>query len=155
MVRKCLILRHCIVEIAKPLNFKRNSLPVLDHIESLYEWLFQLFLLFQFLSVHRHKVIQYSRMAGNYPICSKFNDSRIILRGADLLRPFLITVRKAVIIVFVAQGIRKNVPHTLHTILLHHLIDCTIAKVHPVIIVRNRFMDCLLTLAVQPIGGTV
>ena len=94
-------------------------------------------------------------MAGNYPICSKFNDSRIILRSADLLCPFLIAVRKAVIIVFVAQGIRKNVPHTLHTVLPHHLISCTIAKVHPIIIVRNRFMDCLLTLAVQPIGCTV
>ena len=155
MVRKCLILRHCIVEIAKPLNFKRNSLPVLDHIESLYKWLFQLFLLFQFLSVHRHKAIQYSRMAGNYPICSKFNDSRIILRGADLLRPFLITVRKAAIVVFMVQSICQNVAHALHTVLSHHLIDCTIAKVHSVIIVRNRFMDCLLTLAVQPIGGTV
>ena len=155
MVRKCLILRHRIVQIAKPLNFKRNSLPVLDHIESLYEWPFQFFLLLQFLSVHRHKAIQYSRMAGNYPICSKFNDSRIILRGADLLCPFLIAVRKAAIIVFVAQGIRQNIAHTFHAVLPHHLINCTIAKVHPIIIVRNRFMDCLLTLAVQPIGGTV
>ena len=155
MVRKCLILRHCIVEIAKSLNFKRNSLPVLDHIESLYEWLFQFFLLLQFLSVHRHKAIQYSRMAGNHPICSKFNDSRVILRSADLLRPFLIAVRKAVIIVFVAQGIRQNIAHTFHAVLPHHLIDCTIAKVHSIIIVRNRFMDCLLALAVQPIGSAV
>ena len=155
MVWKCLILRYCIIQIAKPLNFKRNSLPVLDHIESLYKWLFQLFLLFQFLSVHRHKAIQYSRMAGNHPICSKFNDFRVILRSADLLRPFLIAVRKAVIIVFVAQGIRKNVAHALHPVLPPHLIDCTIAKVHSVIIVRNRFIDCLLALTVQPIGCAV
>ena len=94
-------------------------------------------------------------MAGNHPICSKFNDSRVIFRGADLLCPFLIAGRKAAIIVFIAQGIRQNVSHTLHTILPHHLIHCIIAKVHPVIVVRNRFLDCLLALAVQPIGSAV
>ena len=53
------------------------------------------------------------------------------------------------------QSVRQDVAHTLHTVLPHHLIDCIIAKVHSVIIVRNRFMDCLLALAVQPIGCTV
>ena len=78
-----------------------------------------------------------------------------MLRGADLLCPFLIAMRKAAIVTFMVQSVRQNVAHTLHAVLPHHLIDCTIAKVHSVIIVRNRFMDCLLTLAVQPIGGTV
>ena len=78
-----------------------------------------------------------------------------MLRGADLLCPFLIAMRKAAIIAFMVQSVRQNVPHTLHAVLPHHLIDCIIAKAHSVIIVRNRFMDCLLALAVQPIGCTV
>ena len=53
------------------------------------------------------------------------------------------------------QSIRQNIAHTLHAVLPHHLIDYTIAKVHSVIVVRNRFMDCLLALAVQPIGSAV
>ena len=155
MVRKCLILRHCIVEISETLNFQRRGLQIFDHIELLYERLLLFFPCFQFFSKHRYKAIQNSQVAVNHPIRAEGHAVCIMLRGADLLCPFLIAGRKAAIVTFMMQSIRKNVAHTLHTILLHHLIDCTIAKVHPVIIVRNRFMDCLLTLAVQPIGGTV
>ena len=157
MVRKCLILRHCIVEISEPLNFQRCGLQIFDHIELLYErlLLFQFFLRIQFFPEHRHKAIQNSRVAVNHPVRAEGHAVCIMLRGADLLRPFLIAVRKAAIIAFVVQSIRQNITHTLHAVLSHHLIDCIIAKVHSVIIVRNRFMDCLLALAVQPIGCTV
>ena len=155
MVRKCLILRHCIVQIAEPLNFQRRGLQIFDHIELLYERLFLFFLCFQFFPEHRHKAIQNSRVAVNHPIRAEGHAVCIMLRGADLLCPFLIAVRKAAIIAFMVQSVRQDVAHTLHAVLPHHLIDCTIAKVHSVIIVRNRFMDCLLALAVQPIGCTV
>ena len=78
-----------------------------------------------------------------------------MLRGADLLCPFLIAVRKAAIVAFMVQSICQNVAHALHAVLPHHLIDCAIAKVHSIIVVRNRFMDCPLALTVQPIGCTV
>ena len=48
MVRKCLILRHCIVQIAEPLNFQRRGLQIFDHIELFYKRLFLFFLRFQF-----------------------------------------------------------------------------------------------------------
>ena len=94
-------------------------------------------------------------MAVNHPIRAEGHAVCIMLRGADLLCPFLIAVRKAAIIAFMVQSVRQDVAHTLHAVLPHHLIDCTIAKVHSVIIVRNRFMDCLLALTVQPIGCAV
>ena len=155
MVRKCLILRHCIVEISEPLNFQRRGLQIFDHIELLYERLLPCFLCFQFFSEHRYKAIQNSRMTVNHPIRAERHTLCVMLRGADLLCPFLVAVRKAAIITFVVQGVCQDVTHALHTVLPHHLIDCTIAKVHSIIIVRNRFMDCLLALAVQPIGCTV
>ena len=157
MVRKCLILRHCIVQIAEPLNFQRRGLQIFDHIELLYErlFLFQLFLRFQFIPVHRHKAIQNSRMTVNHPIRAERHTLYVMLRGADLLCPFLVAVRKAAIITFVVQGVCQDVAHTFHAVLPHHLIDYTIAKIHSIIIVRNRFMDCLLALAVQPIGCAV
>ena len=155
MVRKCLILRHCIVQIAEPLNFQRCGLQIFDHIELFYKRLFLFFLRFQFFSEHRYKAIQHSRVAVNHPIRAEGHAVCIVFRGADLLCPFLIAVRKAAIIAFMVQSVRQDVAHTLHAVLPHHLIDCIIAKVHPVIIVRNCFMDCLLALAVQPIGCTV
>ena len=157
MVRKCLILRHCIVQIAEPLNPQRRGLQIFDHIELLYErlFLFQFFLRIQFFPVHRYKAIQNSRMAVNHPIRAEGHAVCIMLRGADLLRPFLIAVRKAVIVTFVVQGIRQNIAHALHAVLPHHLIDCIIAKVHSIIVICNRLMDCLLALTVQPIGCTV
>ena len=157
MVRKCLILRHCIVEISEPLDFQRCGLQIFDHIELLYERLlmFQFFLRIQFFPEHRCKAIQNCRMAVNHPIRAEGHAVCIMLRGADLLCPFLIAGRKAAIATFMMQRVRQNVAHTLHAVLPHHLIDCTIAKVHSVIIVRNCFMDCLLALAVQPIGCTV
>ena len=157
MVRKCLILRHCIVEISESLDFQRRGLQIFDHIELLYErlFLFQFFLRIQFFPVHRYKAIQNCRMAVNHPIRAEGYAVCIVFRGADLLCPFLIAVRKAAIIAFMVQSVRQDVANTLHAVLPHHLIDCIIAKVHPVIIVRNCFMDCLLALAVQPIGCTV
>ena len=155
MVRKCLILRHCIIEISEPFNFQRSILQIFDHIELLYKRLLLSFLRFQLISVHRHKAIQNSRMAVNHPVCAEGHAVCIMLRGADLLCPFLIAVRKAVIVTFMVQSIRQNVAHTLHAVLPHHLIDRAIAKVHPIIVVRNRFMDCLLALSVQPIGCAV
>ena len=155
MVRKCLILRHCIVQIAEPLNFQRRGLQIFDHIELLYKRLLLFFLCFQFFPEHRHKAIQNSRVAVNHPIRAEGHAVCIMLRCADLLCPFLIAARKAAVVVFMVQSIRQNIAHTLHAVLPHHLIDCTIAKVHPVIIIRNRFIDCLLALAVQPIGCTV
>ena len=157
MVRKCLILRHCIVEISEPLNFQRRGLQIFDHIELLYErpLLFQFLLRIQFFPEHRCKAIQNCRMAVNHPIRAEGHAVCIMLRGADLLCPFLIAGRKAAIVAFMVQSICQNVAHALHTVLSHHLIDCIIAKVHSVIIVRNRFMDCLLALTVQPIGCAV
>ena len=155
MVRKCLILRHCIVEISEPLNFQRRGLQIFDHIELLYERLFLFFLCFQFFPEHRHKAIQNSRVAVNHPIRAEGHAVCIMFRGADLLCPFLIAARKAVIIAFMVQSIRQNVAHALHTVLSHHLIDYTISKVHSVIVVCNRFMDCLLALTVQPTGCAV
>ena len=157
MARKCLILRHCIVEISEPLNFQRRGLQILDHIELLHErlLLFQFFLRIQFFPEHRHKAIQNSRVAVNHPIRAEGHAVCIMLRGADLLCPFLIAGRKAAIVTFMVQSVRQNVAHTLHTVLPHHLIDRAIAKVHPIIVVRNRFMDCLLALTVQPIGCAV
>ena len=157
MVRKGLILRHCIVEIVEPRNYQRRGLQILDHIELLHErlLLFQFLLRFQFFSEHLYKAIQNSRVAVNHPVYAEGHAVCIVFRGADLLRPFLIAVRKAVIIAFMVQSVRQDVAHTLHAVLPHHLFDCIIAKVHPVIIVRNCFMDCLLALAVQPIGCTI
>ena len=159
MAGKCLILRHCIVEISEPLNFQRRGLQILDHIELLHErlflFLFQFFLRFQFFPEHRYKAIQNSRVAVNHPVRAEGHAVYIMLRGADLLCPFLIATRKAAIVAFVVQSIRQNVTHPLHAVLPHHLIDCIIAKVHSIIVVRNRFMDCLLALAVQPIGCAV
>ena len=94
-------------------------------------------------------------MAVNHPVCAEGHTVCIMFRGADLLCPFLIAMRKAAIVTFMMQSVRQNVAHALHTVLSHHLIDCTIAKVQSVIVVRNRFLDCLLALAVQPIGCTV
>ena len=155
MVWKCLILRHCIVQIAEPLNFQRRGLQIFDHIELFYKRLFLSLLRFQFIPVHRHKAIQHSRVAVNHPIRAEGHAVCIMLRGADLLCPFLIAVRKAAIVAFMVQSICQNVAHALHAVLPHHLIDCAIAKVHSIIVVRNRFMDCLLALTVQPIGCTV
>ena len=155
MVRKCLILRHCIVQIAEPLNPQRRGLQIFDHIELLYERLFLFFLRIQFFSEHRYKAIQNSRVAVNHPIRAEGHAVCIMLRGADLLCPFLIAGRKAAIVAFMVQSICQNVAHALHTVLSDHLIDRTIAKIHPIIIIRNRFTDCLLALAVQPIGCAV
>ena len=155
MVRKCLILRHCIVEISEPLNFQRRGLHIFDHIELLYERLFLFFLRFQFFSEHCYKAIQNSRVAVNHPIRAEGHAVCIMFRGADLLCPFLIAMRKTAIVAFMVQSICQNVAHALHTVLPHHLIDRAIAKVHPIIVVRNRFMDCLLALAVQSIGSAV
>ena len=155
MVWKCLILRHCIVEISKPLNPQRRGLQIFDHIELLYERLSLFFLRFQFFSEHCYKAIQNSRVAVNHPIRAEGHAVCIMLRCADLLCPFLIAARKAAIIAFMVQSIRQNIAHTLHAVLPHHLIDYTIAKVHSVIVVCNRFMDCLLALTVQPIGCAV
>ena len=155
MVRKCPILRHCIVEISESLNPQRRGLQIFDHIELLYKRLLLFFPCFQFFSEHRYKAIQNSRVAVNHPIRAEGHAVCIMLRGANLFCPFLIAVRKAVIIAFMVQSVRQDVAHTLHAVLPHHLIDCIIAKVHPVIIVRNCFMDCLLALAVQPIGSAV
>ena len=155
MVRKCLILRHCIIEISEPLNFQRRGLQIFDHIELLYERLLLFFPCFQFFSKHRYKAIQNSRVAVNHPIRAEGHAVCIMLRGANLFCPFLIAVRKAAIVVFMVQRVRQNVAHTLHAVLPHHLIDCIIAKVHSIIVVRNRFMDCLLALTVQPIGCAV
>ena len=157
MVWKCLILRHCIVEISESLNSQRRGLQIFDHIELLYKrlFLFQFFLRFQFFPEHRYKAIQNSRVAVNHPVRAEGHAVCIMLRGADLLCPFLIAMRKAAIIAFMVQSVRQNVPHTLHAVLLHNLTDCIVAKVHPVIIICNRFMDRLLALAVQPIGSAV
>ena len=155
MVRKCLILRHCIVQIAEPLNPQRRGLQIFDHIELLYERLFLFFLRIQFFSEHRYKAIQNSRVAVNHPIRAEGHAICIMLRGAHLLCPFLVAVRKAAIVTFMVQSVRQNVAHTLHAVLPHHLIDRAIAKVHPIIVIRNRFMDCLLALSVQPIGCAI
>ena len=94
-------------------------------------------------------------MAVNHPIRAEGHAVCIMLRCADLLCPFLIAARKAAIIAFMVQSVRQDVAHTLHAVLPHHLINYTIAKVHSVIVVCNRFMDCLLALTVQPIGCAV
>ena len=94
-------------------------------------------------------------MAVNHPVCAEGHTVCIMLWGTYLLCPFLVATRKAAIVAFMVQSIRQNIAHTLHAVLPHHLIDRAIAKVHSVIVVRNRFLDCLLALAVQPIGCAV